>query len=181
MAAAAPVVLHTARLTLREFSVDDAAFIVALLNDPDWLRFIGERNVRSEDEARRWIAEQLVAKYRSQGFGLWAIERRSDAVLVGMCGLVSRPTLTDIDLGYALLPLYRGAGYVREAAAACLDYAAQVLKLARVVAITRPDNAASIRVLQALGMAHEQTLVLEGNTHQTLLFGWAPPGASPPG
>ncbi len=172
----AGVILRTARLVLREFTVDDAAFIVALVNDPDWLRFIGERNVRSEDDARQFIAEQLVAKYRTQGFGLWAMQRSGDGALVGMCGLVSRATLADIDLGYALLPQYRGAGYAREAGAVCLDYAAQVLKLARVVAITRPDNAASIRVLQSLGMVHEQTLVLEGTAHQTLLFGWAPRG-----
>ncbi len=172
---AGAVVLRTARLALREFTPEDAAFIVALLNDPDWLRFIGERNVRNDNDARQFIAEQLVAKYRTQGFGLWAMQRLADGALVGMCGLVSRATLADIDLGYALLPQYRGAGYVREAAAACLDHAARVLKLPRVVAITRPDNAASIRVLHSLGMVHEDTLTLPGTTHTTLLFGWAPP------
>jgi RimJ/RimL family protein N-acetyltransferase len=169
------VVLRTVRLVLREFTAADAAFVVALVNDPDWLRFIGERNVRTDDDARQFIAEQLVAKYRSQGFGLWAMQRQDDGALLGMCGLVARATLADIDLGYALLPQHRGAGYVREAAAACLDHAARVLGLPRVVAITRPDNAASIRVLQSLGMLHEDTLTLPGTTHTTLLFGWAPP------
>lgn len=167
-------VLQTPRLDLRRFTADDAAFIAQLLNDPSWLRFIGDRGVRDEDGARAWIAERLVAAYEKQGFGLWAMQRRDDGALLGMCGLVKRDSLPDIDVGYALLPQFRGAGYAREAAAACLDYGANVLGLERILAITRPENRSSISVLESLGMRLERTEQLAGDDHVSMVFEWRP-------
>lgn len=167
-------VLQTRRLDLRRFTAGDAAFIARLLNDPSWLRFIGDRGVRDEDSARAWIAERLVAAYDKQGFGLWAMQRRDDGALLGMCGLVKRDSLPDIDVGYALLPQFRGAGYAREAAAACLDYGANVLGLERILAITRPGNRSSIRVLESLGMRLERTEQLAGDDHVSMVFEWRP-------
>jgi len=166
------LVLNTPRLALRWFGADDAGTIVELLNDPAWKRFIGERNVHTDDEARAWIAERLVAPCWRQGFGLWAMERRSDGEVLGMCGLVKRDSLPEIDLGYALLPRHRGQGYVREAAAACLDYAVDVLGLRRVLAITRAENEASIQVLQKLGMVLERRATLAGDDHEVTVFAW---------
>jgi RimJ/RimL family protein N-acetyltransferase len=145
-------VLETERLRLRWFAESDAAFIFELVNDPSWLANIGDRGVRTLDDARAFIADRLVRSYRLNGYGLWAIERRSDGELVGMCGLVNRAELPAIDLGFALLPRFWRHGYAREAAAATLDYARTALGQRRILAIVLPDNAPSLRVLASLGM-----------------------------
>jgi RimJ/RimL family protein N-acetyltransferase len=146
-------VLETERLTLRWFGDDDAQFVLGLLNEPSWVRNIGDRGVRTVEQARAWVAEKLGASYWQRGLGLWAIERRSDHVLVGMCGLIERDELPAIDIGYALLPSFWRQGLAREAVAACLDYARKVLGQARVLAIVQPENAPSIRLLEAVGLS----------------------------
>ncbi|CAN5151672.1 GNAT family N-acetyltransferase [soil metagenome] len=167
------LVLQTDRLRLRWFTPGDAAFLLDLLNQPSWLANIGDRGVRSPAEAEAWINERLIAHYRAQGFGFWAVERKADGVLVGMCGLTKRDGLPDVDIGYAFPPPFWGQGYAREAAAACLQHARTALGLRRVLAITGPDNAASARVLEAIGMRHVETRVLAGETRQTRVFEWA--------
>jgi [ribosomal protein S5]-alanine N-acetyltransferase len=167
------LVLETERLRLRWFDPADAAFMLGLLNEPSWIANIGDRNVRTLDEARAWINDRLIAAYHKQGFGFWAVERRSDGELLGMCGLVKRDTLPEVDVGYAFTPPHWGQGYAREAAAACLRHAHEQIGLRRVLAITVPDNKASARVLEAIGMRYVETRVLEGNTHQTLVYEWA--------
>jgi ribosomal-protein-alanine N-acetyltransferase len=148
-------VATTTRLELGEFTPVDAGFIVRLLNDPDWIRFIGDRNVRSEDDARRYLEHGPIALYTKHGFGLWRIARRSDGMPIGMCGLIKRDTLPDVDIGFALLPAFRGQGYAAEAASATLGLAARRFGLTRVVAIASPDNEPSRRVLERLGMTCE--------------------------
>jgi ribosomal-protein-alanine N-acetyltransferase len=166
-------VLETDRLVLREFEPDDAAFVVRLLNDPGWLRFIGDRQVRDEAAARDWIERRLVTAYRQHGFGLWAMQRRADGALAGMCGLVRRDGLPEIDLGYALLPAFRGKGLVREAGAACLVHAALALGKRRVLAITDPDNERSIRVLAALGMVRDTSIDYRNDAGKaSAVFAW---------
>jgi ribosomal-protein-alanine N-acetyltransferase len=166
-------VLETDRLVLREFEPDDAAFVVRLLNDPGWLRFIGDRQVRDEAAARDWIERRLVTAYREHGFGLWAMQRRADAALAGMCGLVRRDGLPEIDLGYALLPAFRGQGLVREAGSACLAHAARALGKRRVLAITDPDNERSIRVLAALGMVRDMSIDYRNDAGKvSAVFAW---------
>jgi ribosomal-protein-alanine N-acetyltransferase len=145
----------TTRLTLSEFTAADAAFIVRLLNDPDWIRYIGDRNVRGEDDARGYLERGPLAMYARNGFGLWRVARRDDSTPVGMCGLIKRDTLTDVDVGFAFLPAYRGLGYAAEAAAATLTLASERYGLARVVAIVSPDNERSRRLLTKLGMTLE--------------------------
>lgn len=145
----------TARLALTEFTTTDAAFIVRLLNDPDWIRFIGDRNVRSEDDARAYLECGPLAMYARNGFGLWRVTRRDDGMPVGMCGLIKRDTLPDVDVGFAFLPAYRGQGYAVEAATAALALAAERYGLARVIAIVSPDNERSRRLLTKLGMTFE--------------------------
>jgi RimJ/RimL family protein N-acetyltransferase len=137
--------LRTPRLTVRPFTLADAAFIVELLNDPDWLRHIGDRKVRTLDEARSYLREGPQAAQARHGFALWAVRRLEDdpeGTPIGMCGLVRRDGLDDVDLGYAFLPAARGRGHAREAAAAVLAHAFGALGLPRVVAITSVDNAA---------------------------------------
>jgi RimJ/RimL family protein N-acetyltransferase len=161
--------LITARLTLRTFTPDDAGFIVELLNDPGWLRFIGDRQVRTPDDARAYLRKGELAQAK-HGFSLGAVQRNSDGALIGMCGLIRREGLDDVDLGYAFLPAYRGQGYAREAAAAWLACGFERLGLARIVAITTPDNVASGKVLEAIGMRFERRMRVAGHGEDSLLY-----------
>lgn len=162
--------MNTARLTLRPFTLDDAAFIVLLLNDPGWLRFIGERKVRTVDEARNYLTNGAIAHAKKHGFALGAVQRTSDGALLGMCGLIRREGLDDVDLGYAFLPAYRGQGYAREAAAAWLACGFERFGLKRIVAITSVDNVASGKVLEAIGMRFEQRMRVAGHEEDSLLY-----------
>ena len=166
------LILETERLRLRWFTPTDADadFLRALLNDPGWLANIGERNVRTRRQARTWIATRHTATYGRLGFGFWAVERQSDGRLLGMCGLIKRDTLMEADVGYALMPEFRGHGYAREAAAACLRYAQDVLGLAEVWGITGPTNAASAAVLQQIGLRDAGVTRLVGEERETWLF-----------
>lgn len=146
---------ETERLRLRELTLDDAPFILALLNDPDWLRHIGDRKVRTIADAEGFITDRLMAHYRERGFGFWLVISKQDGAPAGLCGLVKRDELDDVDVGYAFLPAYRGRGLAFEAAAASLVYARDWLGLKRVVAFTSQDNVVSARLLERLGLRFE--------------------------
>jgi len=153
--------LLTPRLVMREPVATDAGFIFKLLNDPGWLRYIGDRGVRTEADALGYIEDRLLAGFRQHGFGLWVTEPREGGAPLGLCGLLKRPQLADVDLGYAFLPEARGQGLAHEAARRSLEHAAGELGLQRVVAITLPDNAASSRLLLRLGMRKEGVVQME--------------------
>jgi len=156
--------IDTDRLLLRCFVPEDAADLFALMNDPDWLRYIGDRGVHSIDAARERIENVFVPNLRDRGFGFYAMVEKSSGNMVGMCGLIRRDGLDGIDLGYALLPTARGRGYVVEAGKAMLDHAHSVLGLTRVLAIVHPENRASIAVLERLGMPNVGSVRLPGET-----------------
>ncbi len=162
--------MKTARLVLRPFTLDDAAFIVELLNDPGWLRHIGDRKVRTQDDARAYLTHGPIAHATKHGFALAAVALQNDAAPIGMCGLIRREGLDDVDLGYALLPAYRGQGYAREAAAAWLACGFERFGLQRIVAITSVDNAASGKVLEAIGMRFERRMRVAGHEEDSLLY-----------
>lgn len=152
------VVLQTERLLLRHMRAADAAFMLALLNDPSWLRFIGDRGVRTIDEARDYILAGPVNMVRRLGFGFYVVELEESGCPVGVCGLAKRDFLDDVDIGYAFLPQYRGQGYAYEAAGAVLAHAKNDIGLPRIVATVRPENAASIALLEKLGLRFERAL-----------------------
>ena len=158
--------LDTPRLKLRMLKDDDAAFIERLVNDPDWLRYIGDRNVHSHADAIRYMDEGPRSMYARRGFGLLAVERKDDGATLGLCGLIKRETLDDVDIGFAFLPEHRGAGYAGEAAAACIRQA-ETLGLRRIVAITSLDNDSSGKLLEKLGFRLEREMV-EAATGVTL-------------
>jgi len=164
-------VLETDRLVLRRLSVDDGAFILGLLNDPAWLRFIGDKGVRTLEDARNYIRAGPMDLYARFGFGLYLTERKSDSAPIGICGLIKRDALEDVDIGFAFLPEFRRKGYAREAAAAVMEHARNALRLRRLVAITAPDNEASIRLLEKLGLRFETRMSLPGDSHEVSLFG----------
>lgn len=154
------MVLETDRLFLRHLTPDDDAFILELLNEPGFLRNIGDRKVRSLEDARRYVIDGPAASYAKQGFGLWWVGLKATAEPVGICGLIKRDVLEDPDIGYAFLARFSGRGYASEAGAAVLDYGRRTLGLGRIVAITKPDNDGSIRVLEKIGLRFEGMVTL---------------------
>lgn len=147
--------METQRLLLRRFTVDDAGFILTLLNEPSFLRYIGDKKVRNLDDARQYILNGPVASYEQNGFGLCLVELRESHTAIGMCGLLKRKELPDPDIGFALLPDFWNKGFAFEAATAVLNDARERLKLERILAITSVDNDASINLLQRLGFTLE--------------------------
>jgi len=171
------MVLETDRLQLRRLDAGDAEFIVRLLNEPSFLRFIGDRGVRTPADARRFLREGPLASYDRHGFGLWAVIRKRDGARLGICGLLRREGLDDPDLGFALLPDHWRRGYALESASAVLDHARSSLGLARVVAITSPGNNRSERLLARLGLRFERSLRLPSGS-EVRLFATRPAARS---
>ncbi|MDX6770235.1 MAG: GNAT family N-acetyltransferase [Elusimicrobiota bacterium] len=166
--------METPRLRLRALAAADAPFIVRLLNDPDWLRFIGDRGVRTLADAGAYIERNLAARTRN-GFGLDMVEL-PDGTPLGLCGLIRRPGLDDADLGFAFLPEHRGKGYAREAAAAVLADA-DARGFARLCAITSQNNEPSMRLLERLGFRFERLTRLPGDEEELRLYGRGRGGA----
>jgi RimJ/RimL family protein N-acetyltransferase len=168
---ATPPELETPRLTLRRLEFDDAAFVVALLNEPSFIENIGDRGVRSTEDAHRYLREGPMAMYERFGFGLWHTARKSDGVAVGMCGLLRRDNLPDVDVGYAFLPEYWGLGFAHESAAAVLRLGAAKFGLKRAIGVVSAGNAASIRVLEKLGMSFERMFAMYPDEPEVRLYG----------
>jgi RimJ/RimL family protein N-acetyltransferase len=164
-------VIETERLNLREMSEGDAGFVLELLNDPGFIRFIADRGVRTLESAARYIEERFVASYRKHGFGLWLVETKGGREAAGMCGLLKRGApVPGVEVGYAFLPKFRGRGYAYEAAAAAQRYAREALGLPSLYAVVNPDNDASIRLLEKLGLRFERPVRLEGEESDISLF-----------
>jgi ribosomal-protein-alanine N-acetyltransferase len=149
-------VLETRRLALDEFTTADAAFILELLNEEPFVRYIGDKGVRTRSGACQYITDGPVASYERFGFGLYRVTLREGSEPIGMCGLLKRDALEDVDVGFAFLERYWSKGYAFESASAVLAYARQELGLARILAITSPDNTASIGLLGKLGFAFDR-------------------------
>ena len=156
------MMIQTERLTMRQLSLNDAAFILQLLNEPSFLRYIGDRGVRNLEAAERYIEAGPMESYRRNGFGLYGVALKDSDVLIGMCGLVKRPALSDPDIGFAFLPAYWSQGYAFEAAAAVMVYGRDVLGLSRIVAIASPDNISSAKLLGKLGLRFERVMPSPG-------------------
>jgi ribosomal-protein-alanine N-acetyltransferase len=150
-----PTVCESPRLRLRVARPDDAAFMLKLLNQPSWIRGIGDRNVHTLDAAAGYIEARMLEPLRKLGFGMYVVELKATGAAVGLCGLVKRDTLPDPDIGFALLDEHGGQGYAAEAARAVLAHARGPLKLGRLLAITTPANERSARVLEKLGFVFE--------------------------
>ncbi len=163
-------VLETGRLILRWLSVKDAKFILQLLNEPSFVRFIGDKSVRSIDDARDYILNGPVDSYERFGFGLYLTELKENGVPIGICGLLKRESLKDVDIGFAFLPEFWRKGYAFEAASAVMTYGRKVVGLNRIVAITSPENDASIRVLEKLGLRFERVIKLSEDEPAVKLF-----------
>lgn len=157
------VIAETQRLILRELAVEDAAFMVRLMNDEAWLKHIGDRGVRTVDQAEENLRLGAIDMYTRRGHGLWRVELKASGMPIGICGLIKRDTLEDIDLGFAFLPEFRGAGYALEASEACMHHARNNLDVRRVVAIVSPANLRSIALLEKLGFRWETTIPISAD------------------
>ncbi|HXL98721.1 MAG TPA: GNAT family N-acetyltransferase [Rhizomicrobium sp.] len=170
--------LETERLALRELASGDAAFVLELLNDPGFIRNIGDRGARTVEDAQRYIAERIVASYKANGFGLYGVVPKGTAALAGICGLVKREGLDRPDIGFAFLERFRGNGYATEAAAVILAHARDTLGLTPLLAITALDNTASIRVLEKIGLRFDRIVRLPNAGRDSRLFTTAAPPQS---
>lgn len=163
-------VLETERLSLRKLTIEDAQFILTLLNEPSFIRYIGDKQVRNVEDAEAYILNGPVASYERNGFGLYLVQLRESYTPVGMCGLLKREELPDPDIGFAFLPEFWRKGFAFEAAAALLQDARARLKLQRILAITSLDNEASIKLLERLGFRFERVTQLAADREQVKLF-----------
>jgi ribosomal-protein-alanine N-acetyltransferase len=173
------IVCETARLRLRHLTGADAAFILELLNEPDFIRNIGDREVRTLDDARRYIQQGPVTSYSQHGFGLFLVELRDGGMAIGICGLLKRDYLADADVGFALRESFRGQGYAFEAAAAVMQLGQQALGLGRIVALTSPHNHPSMSLLRRLGLQFERAIRIPDRSRDTWLFAPAASSARP--
>ena len=164
-------VLETERLTLRQMTNDDAPFILELLNEPSFIQNIGDRGVRTIEDAEAYILNGPVKSYEKHGFSLYLVILKETNESIGMCGLIKRDGLEDVDIGYALLPRFWSKGYAVEAARAVKDCAKDVIGLKRLVAIVDPANEGSIRVLEKIGLRYEKMIRLSADDIELKLFG----------
>lgn len=166
------IVITTERLKLRVLTPDDAAFYLALVNDPAFITNIRDKGIRTLEQARADIVSGPMANQEQIGFSLYAMERKEDGQAIGLCGLVKRETLKNVDIGYALLPQFTGQGYAKEAARATMEYANKHLRISKLAGITSPENSASNKLLQSLGFTFEAVVVLDGESRDTNLYGF---------
>jgi RimJ/RimL family protein N-acetyltransferase len=163
-------VLETERLILRWLSTDDAAFILRLVNEPSWLKYIGDKGVRTIQDAENYIRNGPVEMYGRLGFGLYLVELKDGSEPLGICGLIKRKSLEHVDLGFAFLPNFWRNGYAYEAAAAAMSYGKSVLGLSRIVAIVSQDNHPSSKLLEKLGFRFERLVALNSDEEELELY-----------
>jgi RimJ/RimL family protein N-acetyltransferase len=163
-------IFDTERLTLRTITVDDAPFFLAMVNEPSWLQNIGDKGVRTLEQARESILSGPMAMQQKHGFSLYLTLLQGSLTPIGLCGLIKRDSLPDVDIGYALAPQFWGQGYAQEAAAALLVHAKTGLGLRRLLGITSPDNRSSCRLLEKLGMTFESIVKLTADDTGTKLY-----------
>lgn len=169
-------ILETERLILRQIVETDAEFILDLLNQPSFIKYIGDRQVRTLDQAREYIAGRFTKSYAENNFGLYAVElKRENSESenqrpIGVCGFVKRDSLPDADIGFAFLPQFEKKGYAFESAEAVMKYGRDELRLKRVLAITTPDNTSSIKLLEKIGLEFERLIKLPNDDEQLKLF-----------
>lgn len=165
-----PFSIETSRLQFRWLDHADAEFVYQLVNDPDWLRFIGDKHVSSLDAARNYIESGPQAMYQQFGFGLNRVALKDGDIPIGICGLLQRESLPCPDLGFAFLPGYRSLGFAQEAATAVLQHGCSVLEQTRIAAIVSPENIASIRLLEKIGFGIDDQIQMEPNTESVDLY-----------
>ena len=163
-------ILETDRLILLQQCPDDATFILELLNSPGWLKYIGDRAVKTVEDAANYIRNGAMKSYEQNGFGLYMVKLKDSNLPIGICGLIRRPGLEQVDIGFAFLPKHEGMGYAYESASAVMKYGREALGLGIVVAITTKNNVASVKLLNKIGFSFKEMVTLPGDKEELMLF-----------
>jgi ribosomal-protein-alanine N-acetyltransferase len=163
-------VIRTSRLKLRNIGSNDAEFILRLLNDPGFIQYIGDKQIRDIQAAKTYILEGPVASYQRFGYGLYLVELLGSGIPIGICGLIKRDFLDHADLGFALMPEYCGSGYAYESARASMELAREKFQMTKIVAFTVTDNQSSIKLLEKLGMSFDKCFNLPGDDEPVNLY-----------
>ena len=163
-------ILETERLRLREFSPGDSKFIIRLFNSPGWLKFIGDRKVKTMEQARYYLETGPIKSYKENGYGLYLVEKKDRGTPIGMCGILNRQTLEHPDIGFAFLPAYNRKGYALEIANAMVRYAKEKLAMPTIAAITSPENLRSIKLLEKIGLRYHKRFSFPNSAEELLLF-----------
>lgn len=154
------LILETERLQIVEFTKKDADFILELVNEPAWIEFIGDKNINNLHEAAHFIEHKLQPSYKEHGFGLFLVKLKEQYSSIGMCGLVNRPGLENIDLGFSFLATHRKKSYAFESSKVMIKYAKNTLKIPKLVVITNPNNVISGKLLEKLGFTFDTLIDL---------------------
>ncbi len=164
------IVLSTERLLIKRITLENAPFLLELMNDKDWISNIGDRGIRTIQDAEVYITAKFLKSYKEQGFGFYGIVLKETSEMIGTAGLINREGLDHVDVGYGMLPAFRGKGYAFEATKAVYDYGYEVLGLDKIVAIVHPNNKGSIKLLEKLGLMYEKMVRLPGEDIDIKLF-----------
>ncbi len=164
------IVLTTSRLEIVEITIEDSAFIFELLNTPSWKKFIGDRGIKTQEDAKNYILNKFTPAYSLWWFGFRLVRTKDDKTPIGICGLVKRDALEHIDIGFAFLPEYEGKGFGFESASAVMDYAKNTLNIKTIAGITNSDNKSSIALLEKLGLHFQKMILLPNETEEIMLF-----------
>ena len=163
-------ILETDRLSLLEITEKDAPFILELLNTPSWIKYIGDRSLKTEEDAKNYIINRLAPAYKKFGFGFYLTKLKDDNTSIGICGLVKRDALEYVDIGFAFLPQYEGKGYGYESASAIMKHAQTTLGLKIITGITDSNNERSIFLLKKLGLRFQKMIILPNEIEKIMLF-----------
>jgi len=166
----AAMIVETPRLELRELTVDDAEFILGLVNEPSFLANIGDKGVRNLDDARQFILDGPWRRNQKPGYGQFMVELKPDGIPIGVCGLLYREKLDVTDVGCAFLPAYWRQGIAHEAASAVMEYGRSTLGVEKIVGLTSKDNLASIGLLEKFGMTFERIVKMSDDDPGTALY-----------
>lgn len=164
------IVLTTSQLEIVEITIEDAPFIFELLNTPSWIKFIGDRGIKTEEDAKNYILNKFIPGYSTWWFGFRLVRTKNDKTPVGICGLVKRDALEHIDIGFAFLPQFEGKGFGYESASAVMEYAKNTLNVKTIAGITNSDNKSSIALLEKLGLHFQKMILLPNETEEIMLF-----------
>lgn len=164
------LILETERLLLRQFTTDDAKFITELVNTPGWIEFIGDRDIKTDEQAKKYLENGPLKSYELNGFGLYLVELKNEKAPIGMCGIIKRDYLENPDIGFAFLPAFTEKGFAFEMASETMIYAKNKLKLPTVFAITVSENKRSINLLKKLGMKFIKLFCSPGDNEELMLY-----------
>jgi RimJ/RimL family protein N-acetyltransferase len=163
-------IIETERLLLREFTLNDTTFIIELVNSPSWIENIGDRDIKTAEQAKTYLQNGPLKSYAVNGFGLSMVELKNDKTPIGMCGIIKRDNLENPDIGFAFLPQFMGNGYAYEMVSATISFAKNNLQLPVICAITIPSNKRSIKLLEKTGLQFIKMICLPNDNEELMLF-----------